>query len=129
MELAKKINYKGLDKTLSSSMNSILQCLVNIKPITDNLLGLDDINGISKYYETVYKNATLCPLTLQYYQILFGLFCNDSNTISYSPKLFKTEIEKMNPLFQDVHSNYTKEFMMSNSLGCFGMYQRQIFVK
>ena len=111
LELAKKINYKGLDKTLSSSMNSILQCLVNIKPITDNLLGLDDINGISKYYETVYKNATLCPLTLQYYQILFGLFCNDSNTISYSPKLFKTEIEKMNPLFQDVHSNYTKEFI------------------
>ena len=39
LELAKKINYRGLDKTLSSSMNSILQCLANIKPITENKIG------------------------------------------------------------------------------------------
>ena len=55
--------------------------------------------------------ASLCPLTLQYYQILFGLFCNKSFKGFYSPKLFKTAIEEMNPLFQDVHSNYTKAFI------------------
>ena len=104
-ELSKKLNFLGLDNTLSSGMNSVLQCFVNIKPITNYLL------NVNKYCE-IYDNINLCPLTLQYYQILFGLFCNNSNTGSYSPKLFKAALEEMNPSLQIDQVTKPKDFIL-----------------
>ena len=104
-ELSKKLNFLGLDNTLSSGMNSVLQCFVNIKPITNYLL------NVNKYCE-IYDNINLCPLTLQYYQILFGLFCNNSNTGSYSPKLFKAALEEMNPSLQSDQVTKPKDFIL-----------------
>ena len=102
-ELAKRPSFRGFDNVGSFSyMNEILQCLANIKPITDYLL------KVNKYGE-IYDNVALCPLTLQYCQILIGLFCNISNTGSYSPKVFKVFIEEMIPSFQGVQANDSKD--------------------
>jgi ubiquitin C-terminal hydrolase len=106
-ELAKRPSFRGLDNVGSFSyMNAILQCLANIKPITDYLL------NANKYSEIYNNVALLCPLTLQYCQVLIGLFCNKSNTGSYSPKSFKAVVEEMIPLFQGIQANDSKDLII-----------------
>ena len=106
-DLAKRPSYRGLDNVGSFSyMNSILQCLANIKPITEYLL------NANKYTEIYNNVALLCPLTLQYCQVLIGLFCNKSNTGSYSPKSFKAVVEEMIPLFQGIQANDSKDLII-----------------
>ena len=51
-------------------MNATLQCLANIKPITNYFL---DPNNYSYLY--VYENKKYCLLTLNYIQVLIGLYC------------------------------------------------------
>ena len=105
-ELAKKLSFRGLDSIGELDyMNPILQCFANLKLITDYLL---DVN---KYCE-IYDNADLCPLTLQYCQLLFGLFCNESNNKSYSPKLFKTSVTKTITLFFGIQACGLKDFII-----------------
>ena len=105
-DLAKRISYRGLDNVGATCyMNATLQNLVNIKPITDYLL------NPNKYRE-IYENVALCPLTLQYCQVLLGLFCDKSTTGSYSPKLFKMVIGEMNPLFQGIQANDSKDLII-----------------
>ena len=105
-DLAKKISFRGLDNVGATCyMNATLQNLANIKPITDYLL------NVNKYSE-IYDNVSICTLTLQYCQVLLGLFCDKSNKGSYSPKLFKTVIGEMNPLFQGVQANDSKDLII-----------------
>ena len=105
-DLAKRPSFRGLENVGATCyMNATLQCLVNIKPITDYLL------NANKYCE-IYDNVALCPLTLQYCQVLFGLFCDKSDKGYYTPKLFKTVIGEMNPLFEGVQANDSKDLII-----------------
>ena len=86
-------------------MNATLQCLANIKPITYYLLN-------QKNYEFLYKNNDLCKLTLQYIQVLIGLFLSESINGSYCPENFKRIISELNPLFQGVQANDSKDLII-----------------
>ena len=99
-------SYRGLENVGATCyMNATLQCLANIKPITDYLLN-------KKNYEFLYKNGILCNMTLHYSQVLLGLFCNESNNGHYSPKDFKDEIGEYNPLFKGVQANDSKDLII-----------------
>ena len=68
--LIKRISYKGLDNVGATCyMNATLQCLANIKPITEYLLNQNN-------YDFLYQNYDICKLTLQYIQVFIGLFCS-----------------------------------------------------
>ena len=104
--LIKRTSYRGLDNVGATCyMNATLQCLANIKPVTDYLL---DANN----YNNLFFNEKLCPLTLEYTQVLIGLFLNQSNAGSYSPESFKSIISYMNPLFQGVQANDSKDLII-----------------
>jgi len=103
--LANKISKRGLDNVGATCyMNAILQCLVNIKPITDYLLN-------KEHYSYLFKNFDLCRLTLQYIQVLIGLYCNESQKDSYSPDEFKKAIIELNPLFRGDQTNDSKDLI------------------
>ena len=104
--LINRVSFRGLDNVGATCyMNATLQCLANIKPITDYLL---DTNN----YICLFHNAKLSPLTLEYAQVLIGLFLNQSNIGSYSPGSFKDIISDMNPLFQGVQANDSKDLII-----------------
>ena len=99
---------RGLDNVGATCyMNAILQCLANIKPITDYLLNKDN-------YSYLFKNFDSCLLTLEYIQVLIGLYCNESQKGSYSPDEFKKTISELNPLFQGVQANNSKDLKIHN---------------
>jgi len=99
-------SYRGLENVGATCyMNATLQCLANIKPITDYLLN-------NKNYKFLYENGILCNMTLHYTQVLIGLFCNESNDKYYSPKDFKDEIGEYNPLFKGVQANDSKDLII-----------------
>ena len=80
--LSKFPSFRGLDNVGATCyMNATLQCLANIKPVTDYFLRKDK-------YSFLYQNASLCNMTLNYVQVLIGLFCNESNARSYCPEKF-----------------------------------------
>ena len=104
--LAERISFRGLDNVGATCyMNATLQCLANIKPLTDYLL---DPNKYVKLYE----NIRLCLLTLKYAQVLIGLFCNENKTGSYCPEDFKNIISEYNPLFEGVKANDSKDLII-----------------
>ena len=104
--LAKLLSCRGLDNVGATCyMNATLQCLANIKPITDYLLNINK-------YSTLFENKEICPMTLQYAQVLIGLFCNESRTGSYRPKNFKRIISEYNPLFEGVQANDSKDLII-----------------
>jgi ubiquitin C-terminal hydrolase len=86
-------------------MNATLQCLANIKPITDNLLN-------QKNYNFLYQNNDICKMTIQYIQVLIGLFCSESTKGSFCPENFKKAISELNPLFQGVQANDSKDLII-----------------
>ena len=86
-------------------MNATLQCLANIKPITDYLLNQNN-------YIFLYQNYDICKLTMQYIQVLIGLFCSESTQGSYSPENFKKIISELNPLFRGVQANDSKDLII-----------------
>lgn len=51
-------------------------------------------------------------MTLQYIQVLIGLYCNESPKGSYSPDEFKKTISELNPLFQGVQANDSKDLVI-----------------
>ena len=103
---AKKISFKGLDNLGDKyNINSCLQCLANIKPITDYLLN-------NKNYTDIFNNKSLCPLTLQYCQVLIKLFCEKLNDDSYSHKIFKKSLDKIILDTKDIKINDTKDFIL-----------------
>ena len=104
--LINRICYKGLDNVGATCyMNATLQCLANIKPITDYLLS-------QKNYNFLYQNNDICKMTLQYIQVLIGLFCSESIKGSYCPENFKKAISELNPLFQGVQANDSKDLII-----------------
>ena len=86
-------------------MNATLQCLANIKPVTKYLL---DPNN----YCFLYNNLNLCLLTMEYIQVLIGLYCDDSRNGSYCPQNFKNIISEYNPLFKGVQANDSKDLII-----------------
>ena len=104
--LINRICYKGLDNVGATCyMNATLQCLANIKPITDYLLS-------QKNYNFLYQNNDICKMTLQYMQVLIGLFYSESIKGSYCPENFKKAISELNPLFQGVQANDSKDLII-----------------
>ena len=98
--------YKGLDNVGATCyMNATLQCLANIKPITEYLLNQNN-------YNFLYKNNDLCKLTLEYIQVLIGLFLSETISGSYCPENFKKTISELNPLFQGVQANDSKDLII-----------------
>jgi len=107
-DLTNFVSERGLDNVGATCyMNATLQCLANIKPITDYFLN-------KEHYSYLFKNFDLCLLTLQYIQVLIGLYCNESQKGSYSPDEFKKTISELNPLFQGIQANDSKDLVISN---------------
>ena len=79
-------------------MNATIECLSNIKEITDYLLCLNE-NFISK------KNS----LTLSYRSLLVELFLTGQKKIV--PEIFKNVIGELNPLFQGKHAADSKDLL------------------
>ena len=104
--LINRPSFRGLDNVGATCyMNATLQCLANIRPITESLL------RESKYQE-IYNNRKICRLTLEYCQVLIGLYCNSSTTGSYRPEQFKNTIGELNSLFQGVQANDSKDLII-----------------
>ena len=104
--LVQRPSFRGLDNVGATCyMNATLQCLANIKPITDYFL------NPNKYFK-LYENIKLCFMSLKYAQVLIGLFCNENNYGSYCPEDFKNIIGEYNPLFQGVKANDSKDLII-----------------
>ena len=86
-------------------MNATLQCLANIRPVTESLLK-------PKKYIEMFHNQDICRLTLEYSQVLIGLFCDNSPIGSYKPEQFKATIGELNSLFQGVQANDSKDLII-----------------
>ena len=105
-DLINRICYKGLENVGATCyMNATLQCLGNIKPVTDFLLKKNN-------YIDLYENRALCPLTLSYTQVLIGQFLDKSTTGAYRPQNFKNMISELNPLFQVIQANDSKDLII-----------------
>ena len=105
--MTKRPSFKGLDNVGDNyNMNSTLQCLANIKPITDYLLNPNK-------YSDIFNNQSICPLTIQYCQVLLGLYCDNSNIGSYFPLQFKNILNKM------INSSQETEVKDSKDLNIF----------
>ena len=104
--LLQRESFRGLDNVGATCyMNATLQCLANIKQVTNYLLS-------QKKYSEIFNNKSICPLTIEYCQVLLGLFCENSITGSYAPKQFKDVISEMNPLFEGVKANDSKDLII-----------------
>ena len=104
--LIQRPSFRGLDNVGATCyMNATLQCLANIRPITEALLK-------QKKYNDIYNNSNICRLTIEYCQVLIGLFCDNSNIGSYNPEQFKITIGELNPLFQGVQANDSKDLII-----------------
>jgi len=79
--------------------NAIIECLSNIKEITDNLLNIKD----------EYFNIKEKILAISYRNLLIELFLSGQKCIV--PDIFKCVIEELNPLFQGIHSTDSKDLL------------------
>ena len=79
-------------------MNATIECLSNIKEITDYLLNLNE-NFVSKEKS----------LTLSYRSLLNELFLSGKKYIV--PQKFKLAIGELNPLFQGIHAVDSKDLL------------------
>ena len=104
--LKNEISFRGLENVGATCyMNATLQCLANIKPITNYLLN-------ENKYKYLYDNIKNCLMTMEYIQVLIGLYCNESRTGSYCPINFKNIISEYNPLFKGVQANDSKDLII-----------------
>ena len=79
-------------------MNSTIQCLSNVKGLSDVLL--------KNYGNYDYESQ---PLALAYSNLLYDLFNNKEKSIA--PKLFKEIIGLLNPLFKGNHAADSKDLL------------------
>ena len=83
-------------------MNATLQCLANVENLTKNLLQRkEEIRAIEK----------INKLVNYYLEVLENLWENNSFK-GYAPRKFKEIISKMNPLFQGVQANDSKDLVL-----------------
>ena len=100
----------NFEKTHSSGLNNIgatcymnatLQCLANVKNLTTKLLNQFQNND---------KNSHKYKLTNAYVEVLMNIW--KSNKKSYSPYNFKKIISEMNPLFDGIQANDSKDLIL-----------------
>ena len=95
----------GLDNIGATCyMNATLQCLVHIEKFSKYLLNPENIQNIQ-------KNKFKYKLTNAYLIVLINLWQN-INIQSYAPHNFKQVISDMNPLFQGVQANDSKDLII-----------------
>ena len=85
-------------------MNATLQCLVHVKKLTKYLLRPEKIQKIQ-------TNKNKYKLTDAYLNVLINSWLN-VNINNYSPNYFKQVISDMNPLFQGVQANDSKDLII-----------------
>ena len=85
-------------------MNATLQCLVNIKELTNYLL---NVNNFSE----ILKNIKICELLGSYCQLLQKLCCDQYVINSYPPDDFKNILSIKNPLFEGIQANDSKDLI------------------
>ena len=91
-----KTGLKNLRQTCY--MNATIQCLSNIKDLTDYLLGQLGKLDVNKL-----------PLTTQYTNLLSGLFYSKQKFVD--PSLFKKVVGELNPLFQGLMAGDSKDLL------------------
>jgi ubiquitin C-terminal hydrolase len=79
-------------------MNSSIQCLSNIKYLSDNLIKHFGEFDVDKQ-----------PLSLAFSSLVFDLFTTQKKYIA--PKMFKKIIGKLNPLFEGMHAADAKDLI------------------
>jgi len=82
-------------------MNSTIQCLSNIKYLSDYL-----IKHYGEYKEVDIKNK---PLSVAFSSLVYDLFTTQQKNIA--PNLFKKIIGKLNPLFEGNHAADAKDLI------------------
>ena len=79
-------------------MNATIQCLAHVRPLTNYLLKFNPNNN--KY-----------KLTRAYKEVLINIWEN-RNIKEYSPNNFKRVISEMNPLFEGIQANDSKDLIL-----------------
>ena len=101
----KKERFIGLENIGATCyMNATLQCLVNIKELTNYLM-------IPSNYYNIMENGLKCEILNCYCFLLKELCCNESITNYFSPKNFKDVISLKNPLFKGIQANDSKDLI------------------
>ena len=86
-------------------MNATIQCLCNVYSLKKYFS-----NRQITYQSTYNKN---CPLTLDFYEVLNNLWKDSYKGKSYyTPRNFKDRISQMNPLFQGIAANDSKDLII-----------------
>ena len=85
-------------------MNATLQCLVNIKELTNYLLNANN-------FSEILKNIKICELLGSYCQLLQKLCCDQNVINSYPPDDFKNILSIKNPLFEGIQANDSKDLI------------------
>ena len=85
-------------------MNATLQCLANVKKLTEFFLKFENIQNIL-------SNPVKYKLTNSYLEVLNNLWLN-TRIKYYAPNNFKSLISIMNPLFAGVQANDSKDLIL-----------------
>ena len=85
-------------------MNTVLQCLANIRNITSEIL---------KGYKSIEENQNKMPITFQYFRILYHLFNLDKkNEKYYNFQIFYQIILQINPIFKGKSTKNAIDFLV-----------------
>ena len=83
-------------------MNATIQCFSRTTHLSNYFLNKENI---SKFTENK-------KLSHSYFNLIFNLWHKQDNSISYSPYDFKNIISEMNPLFQGIAANDSKDLIL-----------------
>ena len=95
----------GLDNVGATCyMNATLQCLANIKQLTEYFIKIENT-------QKILSNPIKYKLSNSYLEVLNNLWLN-SRIKNYAPNGFKTLISDMNPLFAGIQANDSKDLVL-----------------